>query len=69
MNKERLLKRAGDYCYPSDDVYTCYCGGELKFDAAKYAMESEEWLCQDCETTWHVGLTVTRDWELAYVEA
>lgn len=65
MNKERLLKRAGNYRYP---LWTCDCGGELKFDAAEYAMESEEWLCENCETSWSVGLTVTRDWKLAYTD-
>ena len=65
MNKERELKI--DKNNPDGD-WICDCGGELKFDIAEYAMESEEWLCEDCETSWSVGLTVTRDWNLAYTD-
>jgi len=51
-----------------DSDWVCDCGGELQFNNTQYEMGSEVWECKDCETTWSVGVTVTRDWQLAYAK-
>ena len=62
MSKERRLIPSRT---PNND-WLCDCGGEIQFDAAEYAMESEEWLCEDCETVWSIPLETTRVWSDAY---